>query len=203
MSSTTESDTKAPPLTEERIAWWRERITHFPEPRAVLLPLLHDLQDHNGCLDRETLLWAAAFVGISPVEAYGVATFYWMYDFEPRAKHCIAVCHNISCDLRGKDRILEAISQELGIQADKQSSADGEWSMQTVECMGACTSAPMMAINGEYFENLTPEKAREILAGIRSGEITLPPRVAALPPLPGGRLAFSYDHPSVGGEDGS
>ena len=78
-------------------------MTHFPEKRAVLLPLLHDVQDHAGCLTRDGMRWVAEFTGITPVEVWGVASFYWMYDFEPRAKWRIAVCHNISCDLRGKD----------------------------------------------------------------------------------------------------
>lgn len=181
----------ASPLPADRVAWWEERRTHFPEKRAILLPLLHDLQDHTGCLTKETMRWAADFVGITAVEVYGVATFYWMYDYESRAKHRIAVCHNISCDLRGKDEILAAIRDELEIPHDSKISADGEWSLRTVECMGACTTAPMMDINGRYFEELTPERTREILAEIRSGKAELPPCPATLAPQP--KVACAYD----------
>jgi len=180
------------PLPPERVEWWRKRVTHFPEARAVLLPLLHDLQDHVGCLTREALRWAADFVGITPTEVCGVATFYWMYEYEPRARRQIAVCHNISCDLRGKDQVLEAIRDELGLAPGQRKTDDGEWSLRTVECMGSCTTAPMMAINGEYFENLDPAKTRAILEEIRSGKHELPASPETFAPHP--EVVTTYEH---------
>ena len=188
------------PLPEERLRYWEERRTYFPNPRAVLLPLLHDLQEHCGHVSRDAMRWAADFVGVTPVEVFGVASFYWMYDFEPRARKRIAVCHNISCDLRGKDAIVQAICEELGIPDDERpghgkawKSADGEWSVQTVECMGSCTTAPMMDVNGRYFEELTPETVRSILQLIKDGKEALPQEPADLPPALGDKLAHSYD----------
>ncbi len=156
-------------------------MAHFPEKRAVLLPLLHDVQDHRGCIDRESMRWVAEFVGISPVEVYGVLTFYWMYEMEPRARYRIAVCRNISCDLRGARAIVEALEDELGLECGGR---NGDWSLRTVECMGACTAAPMFDVNGRYFENLTPDEARRIVRAIRDGEERVPEGPAALPPLP-------------------
>lgn len=192
MTDAPENTSETPcPLPKERVAWWQQRLRHFPRRRAVLLPLLHDLQDHAGCLTKRAMQWAAEFVGVTPVEVYGVATFYWMYDYEPRARHRIAVCHNISCDLRGMDRIVETIQRELGVESDGRPSADGEWSLRTVECMGACTAAPMMDINGCYYENLTPERTREILRDLKSGRQAAPTAPAPLPPLP--EVAWTYD----------
>jgi NADH-quinone oxidoreductase E subunit len=183
-------------LPADRVAWWRERMTHFPEKRAVLLPLLHDVQDHAGCLTRDGMRWVAELTGITPVEVWGVATFYWMYDFEPRARWRIAVCHNISCDLRGKDAIVQAIRDELGIEAGGKTSADGCWSLCTVECMGACTAAPMMDVNGRYYEELTPEKTRQILQRIREGNEPLPDTPVRLSEQPA--VARSYAQAEAG-----
>ncbi|MEZ5988505.1 MAG: NAD(P)H-dependent oxidoreductase subunit E [Planctomycetota bacterium] len=192
------------PLPDERVRWWEERCTHFPERRAVLLPLLHDIQDHAGCLDRDGMTWAARFVGISPVEVYGVATFYWMYDLEPRPRFKLSVCHNISCDLRGKDAILDVIEEELGIRPGHHPHTEGEFCVRTVECMGACSTAPMMEVNGRYFEALTPDKARAVLRDLKDGrepasttpwDTELRPALpAALPTHPGERLAWRWDH---------
>lgn len=190
------------PLPKERVDWWEERCTHYPERRAVLLPLLHDLQEHVGKLDKNAMIWAADFVGITPVEVQGVATFYWMYDLEERAKFRVAVCHNISCALRGKDKILDVIEEETGIKGGHHIQHEGDWSVRTVECMGACSTAPMMEINGRYYEALTPEKARKVLQDLAAGkepESTTPwdteirpTTPETLPALPGSRLARSY-----------
>ncbi len=184
-----ETSTTKAPLPPDRTAWWERRKACFPEARAILLPLLHDIQDHRGLVDGEAMQWAADFVGISPVEVYGVLTFYWMYDLEPRAKRRIAVCRNISCDLMGARRIVEALEDELGLECDR--GGDGDWSLRTVECMGACTAAPMMDVNGRYFEELTPEKAREIVRAIREGREEVPEGPAEFAPVPA-NLARSW-----------
>ena len=185
------ASTSACPLPKERVQWWESRKTCFPHPRAILLPLLHDIQDHRGRLGREEMAWAADFVGISPVEVFGVLTFYWMYDQGPRAKFRIAVCRNISCDLRGAQKIVHALEEKLGIQADKPVKEGATFSLREVECMGSCTTAPMIDVNGKYFEELTPEKALEIMDQIEKGIISLPPEIETLPEVPK-NLAHSY-----------
>ncbi len=191
------------PLPKERVQWWEGRKTCFPHPRAVLLPLLHDIQDHRGMLGREEMAWAAEFVGISPVEVLGVLTFYWMYDRNPRAKFRVAVCRNISCDLRGAKEIVHALEKKLGIQSDKPVKEGASFALREVECMGSCTTAPMMDVNGSYFEELTPEKALEIIDQIEKGVIALPPEIETLPEIPK-NLAHSYGSVScVNGSDGN
>jgi NADH:ubiquinone oxidoreductase subunit E len=141
------------------------------------------------------MAWAASFVGISPVEVLGVLTFYWMYDRSPRAKFRIAVCRNISCDLRGAQEIIHALEKKLGIESDKPAKEGAKFALREVECMGSCTTAPMMDVNGSYFEELTPEMALEIIDQIEKGEISLPPQIETLPEVPK-NLAHSYgNHP--------
>ncbi len=185
------STSAACPLPKERLQWWEDRKTCFPHPRAVLLPLLHDIQDHRGMLGREEMAWAAEFVGISPVEVFGVLTFYWMYDRNPRAKFRIAVCRNISCDLRGASEIVKALEKRLGIEADKPVKEGATFALREVECMGSCTTAPMIDVNGSYFEELTAAKALEIIDQIEKGVIALPPEIETLPEVPK-NLAHSY-----------
>ena len=188
------------PLPEDRVRYWEARCTHYPQRRAILLPLLHDLQDHVGYISKDAMVWAADFVGISPVEVYGVVTFYWMYALEERAKFRIAVCHNISCDLRGKDAVLLAIREELEIDPKTGRSEDGDWSLETVECMGSCTTAPMMDVNGRYFEELCTDSVRKILVDIRSGKEELLSWPFPLNKLPEDKLVTA--HPLAGkGED--
>jgi NADH:ubiquinone oxidoreductase subunit E len=149
----------------EKIAAWKRLKARYQNPRAALIPVLHEIQDHVGHLDRASMEWAAAFFDIPPIEVQATATFYWMFRTGPEGKFRIAVCKNISCDLRGKDEVLRAIEEVTGLKADHhpQTSPDGLWTLRLVECMGACSSAPMMDINGEYHEWLDYEKTRTIL----------------------------------------
>ncbi|MEX0602090.1 MAG: NAD(P)H-dependent oxidoreductase subunit E, partial [Bacteroidota bacterium] len=92
----------------------------------------------------------------------GVVTFYTMFHSKPVGRHHIVVCTNVSCMLRGSKAILEKVEQRLGIGAG-ETSADKQWTISEVECMGSCGTAPMFAIGDEYYENLTPEKVDEVL----------------------------------------
>jgi NADH:ubiquinone oxidoreductase subunit E len=96
----------------------------------------------------------------------GVVTFYTMYNSAPKGKYHIEVCTNVSCMLRGSDKILEAVEHRCRVKPGK-TSADGKWSVSEVECMGACGGAPMLAIGEEYYENLTPEKTERLLASLK------------------------------------
>jgi NADH-quinone oxidoreductase subunit E len=146
----------------ERIAAWDRLVARYPQKRAALLPILHDVQEDLGCLTPAAMEWVGEYLGLAPAEVLGVATFYWMYDLQPRATHRIAVCRNIACDLRGKDRVLHCLEERLGIKPG-QKTVDGQFSLREVECMGACTAAPMMDINGVYHENLDPSKVQAVL----------------------------------------
>ena len=160
--------------------------TKYPERRAALIPALHRCQEENaGWLSPQVIEDVAAFIGLEPVEVFGVASFYPMFHLHPVGRHVVSVCHNISCDLRGADEIL---AQVCGIarvpfaaeHGDKARAApnggahgdvrhggatsdDGKFTVKTVECQGACANAPMFDLDGEYFEDLDARKVADIL----------------------------------------
>lgn len=144
----------------------RELAKYPPEQRqSALLAALRIAQHEHNWLSNELLEWVAELIGVPAVRAYEVATFYSMYDLQPRGKHKIGVCTNISCMLRGSDAIVDCLQKKLGIQFG-ETTADGKFTLQEVECLAACAGAPMMQIDREYYENLTPARVDEILDGM-------------------------------------
>ena len=148
-------------LTEALREEFTELVSHYPEPRAALIPALHRCQEElGGWLSPETLEACAEFFGLEPVEVFGVASFYPMFYLRPRGKHLVSVCHNISCELRGAPDILAEVCRVTGATPG-QSSEDGRFHVARVECQGACASGPMFDLDGTFHENLsTPDVAR-------------------------------------------
>ncbi len=134
-----------------------------PERRqSAILAALRIAQDELGWLNNETIEFIAEVIGVPAVRAYEVATFYSMYHLEPVGKNVIYLCTNISCMLRGCDQIQNHIENKLNIKLG-ETTEDGRFTLQEVECLCACAGAPMMQINKDYHENLTPERVDEIL----------------------------------------
>lgn len=129
---------------------------------AALLPALYLAQREFGYISPEAMEYVAGLLGISPARVYEVATFYTMYNKEPVGKYFIQVCTNISCALRGGMELFAYLSKKLGI-SEGETTQDGRFTLIKVECLGACGNAPMMQINEDYYEDLTPEKVDEIL----------------------------------------
>jgi NADH-quinone oxidoreductase subunit E len=154
----------APPRLSEAS---RSEITalraRYPTAQAVLIPALHIAQrEHGGWLPDEAILAVAAELGLPASDVYGVVTFYDMLHQKPVGRHRIRVCTNLSCQLRGSTEIMEAIGAELGV-APGEVTPDGRCSFVSFECLGSCDTAPMMMVDEDYFENLTPESARRIV----------------------------------------
>lgn len=144
-----------------------ELVTHYPERRAALIPALHRCQEElGGWLSPQTLEDLAAYFGLEPVEVYGVASFYPMFHLQPVGRHVVSVCHNIACELRGATDILAAVCQHTGAKP-RGNSPDGKFSVQTVECQGACANAPMIDLDGVYHEDLDAEKVKRILGSLQ------------------------------------
>ena len=136
----------------------------YPQKRAALIPALHRCQEElGGWISPEVMEDLAAFFALEPVEVFGVASFYPMFHLAPVGKHVVSVCRNISCDLRGADGILEEVCRVTRAEPHA-TSADGKFSVETVECQGACANAPMMDVDGTYHEDLDAGKVREILS---------------------------------------
>jgi NADH-quinone oxidoreductase subunit E len=141
-------------------------LTRYPPDRkqSAVLAALREVQHENGgYLTTELMDAVADYLDLPPIAVYEVASFYSMFELKPVGRHCIAVCTNISCMLRGSDTVLSYIERKLGIKLG-ESTPDGKFYLKKEEeCLAACCGAPMMQVNHVYHENLTPEKVDRIL----------------------------------------
>lgn len=160
MSATT--TLKLAPEREARIDDLQRR---YPERRATLLHVLWEIQWQVGWIPEEWMLYAAARCGVPVSKVLGVVSFYTMFRRKPVGKFHIEVCRNITCHMLGARKIIEHVEKKFGVH-EKEVSACGKWSFEEVECMGACSWAPMMTVNGAYHENLDLKKVDEILDGL-------------------------------------
>jgi NADH-quinone oxidoreductase subunit E len=144
---------------EQRFA---EMITHYPTPRSVLVPTLLYAQDETGYLNDEVIHEIASRLELTDLEVRNVITYYSMLTTRPRGKFNVQVCTNIACMLRGGEQLLEHCKKKLGI-GNKGTTADGLYSLEEVECIGACSWAPAAQVNYDFHENLTPEKMDKVL----------------------------------------
>jgi NADH-quinone oxidoreductase subunit E len=139
----------------------------YPTAEAVLLPALHIAQrEWGGWLPDEAIAAVAAELDLPVATVYGVVTFYDLYHQKPVGRHRIRVCTNLSCQLRGSDEIMETLAAELKVGEDEV-TPDGRCSYVHFECLGSCDTAPMMMVDDEYQENLTPNRVRQILKGLK------------------------------------
>jgi|CZKF01.1.fsa_nt_gi NADH-quinone oxidoreductase subunit F len=152
-------------------------VLKYPLRRSALVPMLLYAQDEIGYLSDAVIAEVADRIGITELEVRNVATYYSMLRFKPAGKYNVQVCTNISCMLRGGNEIYERFQQELGI-GHKGVTADGMFSLEEVECIGACSWAPAIQVNYDFHDNLTQEQVPAILAGYRQNQAK-----AALPVL--------------------
>lgn len=151
-------------LREEIDDWLRR----YPDDQrqSAVLGALRAVQHEHGHLSTEMMDAVAAYLGMPEIAVYEVASFYSMYELKPVGRHTIAVCTNISCMLRGSDRIVGYIEKKLGISTG-ESTPDGRFYLKREEeCLAACCGAPMMQVDHVYYEHLTPERVDEILDGL-------------------------------------
>ena len=144
----------------------REIAKYPPEhQQSAVMAALHIAQDEHGWLSVSVMDHIAELLGMRPIQVYEVASFYSMYDLEPVGRHKVSVCTNISCLLRGSDDIVAHLKKRLGIGFN-ETTPDGRFTLKEVECLAACGGAPMFQIGKTYYENLTPDRIDEILAGL-------------------------------------
>jgi len=157
-------------FSEEKLAEVNRIIARYPEgkQKSALLPLLHLAQEtFGGWLSAETMDYVASLLHIEPIEVYEVATFYSMYNLKPVGKYLFEVCQTGPCMINGSDDIIKYIGEKLSIRPG-ETTADGMFSLKTVECLGACGYAPMMQMGKTYREHLTREKVDAIIAECRA-----------------------------------
>jgi NADH-quinone oxidoreductase subunit E len=141
-------------------------IRRYPAGRqkSALLPVLHIAQaENNGWLSSEVMDYVASLLEIQPIEVYEVATFYSMFNLQPVGNCMIEVCQTGPCWLNGSDEILAHFEKRLGIKPG-ETTADGRFSLKTVECLAACGNAPVIQVGTEYHENMTREKADQLIS---------------------------------------
>jgi len=151
---------------KEDIDHW---LAKFPPDRrrsAVLAALRAAQHENNGYLTKELMDGIADYIGLPPIQVYEVATFYSMFETKPVGRHHVSVCTNISCMLRGSDRIVKHLEAKLNIRMG-ETTPDKKFTLVEAECLGSCGTAPMMQIGDVYHENLDEAKVDTILKGLR------------------------------------
>lgn len=150
----------------------REIIAKYPSGKqaSAVMPLLDLAQrQHDNWLPRAAMDYIADMLDMPRIRVYEVATFYTMYNLKPVGKNFVQVCTTTPCWLRGSDGIVSACKKKLGIEPG-ETTADGKFTVIEVECLGACVNAPMVQINDDYYEDLTPERMEMILDALAKGE---------------------------------
>ncbi|MBS0663630.1 MAG: NAD(P)H-dependent oxidoreductase subunit E [Verrucomicrobia bacterium] len=146
------------PATLQRID---EVITHYPEKRSATLPLLHLIQEDLGYLPEDTETWVAEKLGLQPINVYEVVTFYPMFRRQPIGRRHIKVCRTLSCALLGGYKTCETFEREFNVKAG-QTSADGEVTVEFVECLASCGTAPVVLINDDLHVKVDCAKAKQL-----------------------------------------
>lgn len=137
--------------------------------RDSLIPILQEVQEWQGFLSREAVAEIGQHLNLPAAKIYGVATFYNQFRFSPLGKYHIQVCRGTACHVKGSAKVLEMVQRELKVEPGK-STRDGVFSLEVVACIGACGLAPVIAINGEFFAKMTPEKVKKIINSYRKEE---------------------------------
>ena len=153
-------------LSEALKAKFDKVISRYPLKRSAIVPLLMFGQDEIGYVSDELIEEIARAVDVRPIEVIEDISYYSMLHRRPLGKYNLQVCTNISCLLRGGEEIFEHCSKKLGI-GHKQTTPDGKFSLEEVECLGACCGAPAMQVNYDFYENLTPEKIDALIERLR------------------------------------
>ncbi|UCH66446.1 MAG: NAD(P)H-dependent oxidoreductase subunit E [Ignavibacterium sp.] len=155
-------------FTEENLERINQELKKYPVKKPGVMAALYIGQEQNGYISYEVIEEVARILDLTNEEVYGVVTFYTMYHQKPMGKNHIQVCTNVSCMLRGAYEIWDHVKEKLEID-HLEVTEDSKFSLEEVECMGSCGTAPMIAVNEDYYENLNTEKVVGILESLRNG----------------------------------
>lgn len=157
-------------FSDEAMQTVQKMIKRYPEGKhkSALLPILHIAQaEFGGWLSPETMDYVASILNIKPIEVFEVASFYSMFNLKPVGKCLLEVCRTSSCWVRGAEDVVNYLEKKLGVK-EGETTADGMFTIKTVECLGSCGSAPMLQCGASYHENLTFEKIDKLVDDYRS-----------------------------------
>jgi NADH-quinone oxidoreductase subunit E len=147
-----------------------ECVTHYPEKRSASLMVLHAIQEHFGWISQEAVEWTAKKLGLQPINVYELVTFYPMLRQQPMGKYQIKVCRTLSCALGGSHELHKHFCEKLGLDAHAhgpQTTKDGKFTVEFVECLASCGTAPVMMVNDDFHEGVSTKRADEILGGCK------------------------------------
>jgi NADH-quinone oxidoreductase subunit E len=168
-------------LTEQDKAELAERagqiIARYPRARSALLPLLHLCQAREGYVSQDGIAFCAAQLGLTEADVTAVVSFYTMYKRTPVGEYHVGVCTNTLCAIMGGDLIYKRLREHLGVDAD-QPTSDGKVSIERIECNAGCDYAPVVMVNWEFFDNMTPESTEALADDLRAGNEVAPSRGA-------------------------
>jgi NADH-quinone oxidoreductase subunit E len=151
----------------EELAEVEKHIAKYPEKKAAIMPVLWMAQKKWGWLSKDVMRYVGDLLELPYSHVEGVASFYTMYFKKPMGKYHIQVCTNVSCMLRNGKELFDKVSGKLSI-GHNQATEDGVFSLEEMECLGACGGAPMAAINEDYYENLTWEQLDKLIEDFRA-----------------------------------
>ncbi len=154
-----------------------EIIERYPKTRSALLPLLHLVQSEEGYVSQDGIEYCADQLGLTEADVTGVVSFYTMYKRKPIGEYHVGVCTTALCGVMGGDAILADLKDHLGVGLDEV-TPDGKVSYEHVECNAACDYAPVVMVNWEFFDDMTPQSARDLVDGLRTGADVKPTRGA-------------------------
>ncbi len=175
------------PFSDEALTRLRadaaEIVGRYPRARSALLPLLHLVQSEEGYVSGDGIKFCAEVLGCTETEVAGVATFYTMYKHSPAAEYQVGVCTNTLCAIMGGDQIYAELAEHLGADLAGHDddhhhiqSPDGKVALERIECNAACDYAPVIMVNWEFFDNMTPDSARQLVDDLRAGNAVRPTR---------------------------
>jgi NADH-quinone oxidoreductase subunit E len=147
-----------------------ELITHYPKKRSASLMLLHAIQEQFGYISRQAIEWIAGKLELQPINIYELVTFYPMFHQKPVGKYHLRICRTLSCALGGSYKLHEHVCTKLGLdpqQHGPQTTKDGQHTVEFVECLASCGTAPVMMCNEQFYEGITQDKAYEILSNCK------------------------------------
>lgn len=152
-------------------------IARYPadHARSALLPLLHLMQSEDGYVSRDGIALCSELLDLTQPEVSAVATFYTQFKRHPNGEYNVGVCTNALCGVLGGDQIYQELSEELGVGHD-ETTADGKITLERIECNAACDFAPVIMVNWEFFDNQSPESAKQLVQDLRDGHPVKPTR---------------------------
>lgn len=156
-------------INDETIAEMRELAARYPQPKSALLPILHLIQSVDGYITDAGMKAAAEVLDISLAHVNGVATFYTQYHRKPAGEYHVGVCTTTLCGVMGGDVLLNQLEEKLGIE-EGETTPDGKISLERLECNAACDFAPVMMVNWEFMDQMTPAKADKLIEDLRAGK---------------------------------